>query len=384
LGLSWIFRLWLLCQASASLLHGAKTAAELFRTAQVLEKQGDMAAAERLYRRVLALDPRSAEAAANLGVVLVRQGRYQESIRQYQRALRLKPELYALHLNLGLALLHLGQPRQAAMQFEAYLKRQPGDRRARQLLATALLESDQYERAAHLYEQLLPGDASVHLGLGAAYARLGRREEAEREFGAALGDGESPAALLAIGHAYLAWNDFARAESTLLRAAQLDPRLSGLHFALGACYWKQQRTEKAIEHWRQEAQLDPNSFEANFVLGAALVEAKQDSAAEPYLRKAVRLRPQHGLSLYYLGRVLWKRGDLEGLRLLARSVELEPENRAAHYLLARAYQQRGQKTRAARHFAALDELVRRKVSEDIDIVAGAGHGVPSGKPVAVR
>jgi tetratricopeptide (TPR) repeat protein len=346
-------------------------AASLFARAQARERAGDLAAAERLYRQVIRIDPRSAEALANLGVVLARQQKYAAAIEQYSRALAIKPALVSLRLILGLALLNSGRAATAVDEIQAYLKSEPGDRRAQQLLANALLESDRYSEAARAFEGLLPGDPGVHLGLGAAYARLGRREDAEQQFRLALSAGDTAAVQLAIGQAYLAANDFDRAIAALKRAVELAPKLPGLHFALGSGYWKQQRVSEALAEWRAELAVDPNSFEAGFALGAALIETRQETEGERQLRSALALRPDHAPTLYYLGRVLWKRGDIRGVKFLEESVGLDPSNRAAHYLLARAYKQQGRDAAAARHFAAVEDLSRRQVAEEVDIIESA-------------
>jgi protein O-mannosyl-transferase len=60
----------------------------------------DPVAAERLYRRALALDPRHVHARTNLGNALVRQGRLEEAVMEYRRALRLDPGNAAARANL--------------------------------------------------------------------------------------------------------------------------------------------------------------------------------------------------------------------------------------------------------------------------------------------
>ena len=349
----------------------AQTPAELFRPAQARETAGDLAGAERLYRGLLRVDPRSAEACANLGVVLAGQGRYSAAVEQYSRALRIKPALNAVHINLGLALLKSGQAAKAASEFTEYLGTDSGDRRVRNLLANAYLESDRYSEAARIYESLLPGDAGIRLGLGAAYARLGDRTRAEEQFTLALSSAESAATQLAIGQAWMGNNDFERAEAALRRALTLDARLPGIHFTLGALHWKQQRTPEAILEWERELAVDPRSFEASFALGAALVESKNELRGEPYLRDAHSLRPEHAGTLYYLGRLAIKRGSPEGIQLLEQSVRAEPANRAAHYLLAQAYRSEGNTAAATRHFAVVESLGRKRVEEDIDILESA-------------
>lgn len=344
------------------------SAAILFEQAQACEKASDLAGAERLYRRVIASDPRSAEAFANLGVVIAKQQRFAEAIQYYRSALRLKPSLVALHLNLGLALLKAGQATDAVPEFHAYLERAPSDLRARQLLATSLLESDQYEQAATEFEKLLPSDdSSIRLALATAYVKLNRKAEAEKLFSSVLSDDASPAVRLAVGQAYLAANELEQARNEVEHALSTDPKLPGAHFTLAGIYWKQQQAGKAVDHWRRELALDPSHFEANFALGAALVESRNLRDAEPFLIKARHLRPQHAPTLYYLGRLYWRLNRPSAAALVERSVQLDPANRGARFLLSQIYKAQG-KTQAAREqLAALEALSRKQVQEDIDL-----------------
>lgn len=349
--------------------ESAQDARALFEQAQASERAGDLTAAERLYRQVTQRDPASAEAHANLGVVLASQQKFAAAIEHYRRALRIKPALDPLRINLGLALLKSGQARQAARELGQYIDAHPDDRRARQLLANALLESDQYEQAARHYQELLPSDdLSIRLGLGAAYTRLGRRAEAERLFSEVAMAENSAAVQLAIGQAYLAVNDLASAEEALKRAAALDPKLPGLHFALGSARWKRQQSAEAIAEWQQELKTDPGNFEASFALGAALAESNESDTAEPHLKKARALRPAHGPTLYYLAKIAWKRRSPEAAILLKESVKLDPSNRPAHYLLAQIYKAQGNTQAAARELAVVQDLARKQVQDDIDIL----------------
>ena len=190
-------------------------------------------------------------------------------------------------------------------------------------------------------------------------------------FEVVLREDNSAPVQLAIGQAYLAANDFTSASEAFERARKLDPHLPGLHFAIGASFWKQQRAADAIAAWREELKTEPGSFETNFALGAALVERSRFGEGERRLSAARSLRPDHAPTLYYLGRIAWKRRGPEALTLVRRSVELDGSNRAARYLLAQIYTARGWKQAAAREFAAVRALSNRQVDEDVDILSSA-------------
>ena len=362
------FRVVYLFALSASLF--ATDSRALFERARELERAGDWAASEALYREVLKQAPSSAEVVGNLGVVLARQEKFDEAISMYRRALRLHPALYPLHLNLGLACYKIGQRPEAIREFRLYLARDADNRQARQMLATALLESDQYEEAAKIFDSLMPSeDLSLQLGLATSLVRLQRVSEARKILDNLLKDDESAEVQLVLGQAYVAATEFEQADRALRRAIQLKPGLAGARFYLGALRWKQQNEEEAIAAWREELKLDGNSFETLFALGAVLAEKGQFDEAGRLLVQARAKRPRHAATLYFLGKIAWKRGDTTALNLLEESVRLDPKNRQARYLLGQIYAARGRRADAAREYAAVRTLGLEGVQQEIDILA---------------
>lgn len=344
----------------------------LFEKARALQQAGDWTAAEATWRAYLEQNQASAEALGNLGAVLSHQGKYEEASGAYQRALRLRPALAPLHLNLGLALYKAGKPTLAIEQFQIYLKTDPSHRQARQLLATVLLESGRFAEAARHFESLMPTqEFSLRLGLATAYVRLDRRSEAQRILEALEQKEDSAEVQLVLGQAYMAENDFDQAERSFRRALEIDPSLRGVHFHLGASRWKQQDERQAIEEWREEVMRDPANFDALFALGAALAEKGDPGEAVKFLAKARGMRPAHGPTLYYLGKLAWKERRPDALELLKHSVAADPDNRAAHYLLAQVYRVLGRTRDAENELVIVRRLSQAHVLQDEDIVQGA-------------
>jgi tetratricopeptide (TPR) repeat protein len=68
----------------------AADAASLYRTALDLQKQGQLAEAERSYNRILERNPLHCGALNNLGVLYMNQGKTAEAVRMFERAAALK------------------------------------------------------------------------------------------------------------------------------------------------------------------------------------------------------------------------------------------------------------------------------------------------------
>ncbi len=78
-----------------------------------LHRQGDDAAAEPLYRAVLAQEPGQGEAAHGLGQLLAARGAHKEAQAQFQTALKARPDVWQHWLSYAEALIANGHPREA-------------------------------------------------------------------------------------------------------------------------------------------------------------------------------------------------------------------------------------------------------------------------------
>jgi Flp pilus assembly protein TadD len=140
-------------EATAQKIADPKGRAQaLLVIADALYMRGDFEQAERIYRKVLALDPDNAIALNNYGYLLAERGvRLDEAERMIRKALQLKPNEPAFLDSLGWVYFQRGNYRQAL----PYL-----------------------ERAA----KMRPDDAEVRYHLGMVYWRLGNRSAARKEF----------------------------------------------------------------------------------------------------------------------------------------------------------------------------------------------------------
>jgi tetratricopeptide (TPR) repeat protein len=145
---------------------------------------GEPGRAEEHYRQALAVDPNLAELHHNLGVLLIGQGRNAEAIDAFRKAVELNPAYADAQNNLAYLLMTSGKLGEAAEHYRKALESRPQYRAARFNLARILVQrGDLREAIEHLEQTLLPEDAETPrctYALGAAWARLGNREEAVR------------------------------------------------------------------------------------------------------------------------------------------------------------------------------------------------------------
>jgi tetratricopeptide (TPR) repeat protein len=240
---------------------------------------GRLQQAELLYRQVLAVDPKQADALHLLGVIAYQVGRHDRAIEHIEAALRLRgpdPEMLS---NLGGAYLAMG--------------------RAAEALSC-------YQRAV----QLRPGFASAHYNLGNVL--LGQKRLAE-------------------------------ALACYREALRLQPDNVGAHMNLGNALQAQGDLAGAIASFQQALRFNPAFAEAHINLGIALHAQERLPEAAACYRQALQLRPDFPEGHYNLGNTLRAQGDLAGAAgCYRRSLQLKSDNADCHFALGMTLLAQGQ------------------------------------------
>ncbi len=342
-------------------------AAAAFRDGAAAQQRGDFDNAAEAYRRAIEIEPKLAEAHANLGAVLARLGRYEEAVSSIERALAINPALTAARLNLGLAHYRAGALAAAVAAFQAVHAAEPTLLQSRQLLGLVLVE-------------------------------LGRDADAIPHLEASAQAAEEPAVLFALGRAYARRGD-PRVEAIANRLAKLPEGNALWHQLRGLVLQRDDRHQDALEAFDAAAalnaglpQLSVNVGVSRLALGdrhgarqaflAALARSERDAAAHIYLawmdeqddrlanarqhaERAVALEADLAESRGLLGRILLKQGNPEpATRHLEAATAAEPHNPSWRFLLGQAYQRTGQTDAAAREFAEARRLKEQEVARE--------------------
>lgn len=220
---------------------------QIFAEALRRHQAGELGEAERLYRQVLALRPRTPEAQYSLGLALQVQGRLEEAVACYRQVIAINPDEPAAHSNLGVALKDLGRFEEAV----AALSRG---------IAAA------------------PRAAMLHANLGGVLIRWGRTAEA----------------IAPLRRAIDLRPDDARAWSNLAAALQHENRLG-----------------EAVEACRQAIALHPDYAHAHYNLGISLSRSGHSQESLPAFRRALALDPNLGEAHFGLAQVLLLQGAFE-------------------------------------------------------------------------
>ncbi len=188
--------------------------------------RGNAEAAEREWRKALALDPSDATTWNYLGGVYAQRKQYSSAVAYLQQAIKLDPAYADAHLNLGAAYAEMGLMKPAEMQFQAAVALSPLNVQARNVLGKLYFDLGRLREAEEQFRQSteIESNVAAYDHLGYIYLRRGNRERAERAFKAALMVNASDSrAHFSLGAIYVDAGRYAEAEREYLAGLETDP-----------------------------------------------------------------------------------------------------------------------------------------------------------------
>ncbi len=146
--------------------------------------QGDLRAAEEIFKRVTEIDPGYADGWVNIGRVRVREGRMDEAQTALSRALEIDPKLAKTHYFMGLTFKQQGKYEVAMEHFQQAEEQYPRDRMVLNQMGRILFLQRRFEEAEETLNRVLgidPEDLQAHYNLMLCHRALGNQEAARRE-----------------------------------------------------------------------------------------------------------------------------------------------------------------------------------------------------------
>ncbi len=297
----------------------------------------------------------------------IERGALPEAARQLEQALALDPDHKAARLTLSHVLIRLARLPEAETHVQRLRQDFPRDSEPLFLSALLAFQHGQMEQVCAFSEQSLArGDkrAEVYKLLALAEYLLGRLDKFEPHIQAAI---------------------------------KLNPRDADAHYHLGRYYFEDKRYREALAAFRTTLQLQPEHYRARYYSGLVhegenesesakqdfqaaieIVERRRIRYAWPFtdlgkrllndgeyeralgwLYRAIRNDPSSPHAKYHYAKALFQKGaSAEVKETLQAAIQLDPGYSEAWYLLARYYQQIGEKQLAQETFARFEELKR--------------------------
>ncbi len=325
-----------------------KDAEPLYRLALAYLEKGDVNEAVGQLIKASKLDPKHVPTQVKLTELMSYSSepevvRYAE--KRAQELLSLSPDNPDALNALALAELRLGRPEDATRHLQQALADFPKHLNAAVTLANAKLALKDLAGAEEVLKKVAeqtPAKAEPALALGRFYLVVGKPAEAEVQFRRAVAiDPKFGQALLDLGRFQYGAGQKAQAEQTFRRLSAFREKQYRPWHAM--FLFNEGQRDAAITEFEKLAREDPKDRDARTRLVSAYLAANRAFNAERVLSTALKANPSDVDALVQRAEILIMNGKHPEAEKDARQVlHFTPNSAAAHYVLSRVHQARGE------------------------------------------
>lgn len=307
---------------------------------------GDLQRAEKIYIKILSINPNHAETLHAQAIIACRRGQYVAATDLFQKAIREDPANPAYHFNLGNAFKDLGRFAEAAPCYGEALRLKPDYCEALNNLGTALLAQDKFAEAVASYQRALrikPDYLEALNNLGIIFHSQGKFDEALSSYQKVLQlKPDHSGALYNLANTLQSQGLTQEAILYYQKALKTKGDFPEVYNRLGIIFCEQGKPEAAIGCFQYALQIDPTSAEYYSNLAKALTEQGELDKAIVCHQKVIELAPSSAIAYNNLGGALTDRGRFpEAEAYLRQALELQPNLAEAYCNLGNLQQEQG-------------------------------------------
>ena len=256
-------------QVIQNFFESDKTYGELYKAIRHV-KAGRLKLAEESYKKVLKKDKNNIDALRLLGLLAFKTKDYEIAERLFLKVLQLDPSFSLAWDNLAKLYRIQNKLLKSIPAFENLIKLDPRNFEALVSLGTVFIKLSKYHEGIQLYEKSLkikPENPRVYLSLGHALKTIGERKKSEAAYQNAIKyfslSGEAYWSLANLKTYEFSDKEIINMESSLTK--NIHPNeMTQMHFALGKAYESKRQFDKSFEHyaegnWQQRKQISYNA-----------------------------------------------------------------------------------------------------------------------------
>src|SRR5271154_2542338 len=350
-----------------------------FAKGQTALQSGDLPTAEKAFRKVLSVDPRSAASYANLGVIAMRRKDWEQALALLRKAEHLDPKMAGVRLNIRLVEYRRANYTGAIAPLASVVSVQPDNAQARYLLGLCQVFTKSYADAITtlqpLWEQRSTDLMYLYvLGIAAHNAEHSAANDAldERALKQLIDvGGDSPELHFILGKAYLNRQEDDQAITELNRAVTGNASLPYVHFTLGATHMRLGDDDAFAEgEFRKDIAIEPDLADNYEQLGILYTRTQKPEEAEKAFAEALRRDPKMAAAHFGLAQLYFDQAKFApALREVDAALAQAPDSQNAHYLRVRILARLGRQEDANAELAATQKLMNQnlgKARADLD------------------
>ena len=256
-------------QVIQTFFESDKTYGDLYKGIRHV-KAGRLKLAEESYKKVLKKDKNNIDALRLLGLLAFKTKDYEIAERLFLKVLKLDPSFSLAWDNLAKLYRIQNKLLKSIPAFENLIKLDPSNFEALVSLGTIYIKLSKYHEGIKLYEESLkikPENPRVYLSLGHALKTIGERKKSEAAYQNTIkyfpSSGEAYWSLANLKTYEFSDKEIANMELSLKRNMHQN-ELIQMHFALGKAYESNRQFDKSFKHykdgnWQQRKQISYNA-----------------------------------------------------------------------------------------------------------------------------
>lgn len=330
-------------------------------------KANDPNSAVKEFDAVVAIDPKNAEAYANLGVIAFFQRDYQKASGSLRKALAIDPSLVKTQALLGICQKRLGDPSARVLLERSFRKLKDKPLRLQVGIELAALYDQQGEpgATASVMQSLVdldPDNVDVLFMAQRVYSELA--DDTLNKLAIVAPD--SARMQQVIAERLVNGGDLPHAIEHYRKALQIDSHTPGVHFELGEAILQSSSNNpsaqsEAEKEFEAAESVDGEAAKAECGLGGIALSQSDLDRAFTHFQRAYQLNPHEAEAQLGLARLLMiQQKPQEAVNYLRAAIQSDPLNSEAHYRLASAYQRLHLDDKAQKEMLLFQEIKKTK------------------------
>ena len=319
---------------------------DAFNVAFQYYQNGQLEMADKLYKKILAVNPNHADALHLLGIIADQVGKYDISVGLIKKAIKIRPQKAIYHYSMGNALNGQGKTGEVLACLRKAIELNPDFAEAFNNMGVTLKAQGRSDEAITCFRKALeikPQYAEAHNNMGNALKDEGGSDEAITSFRKATEI--KPQYAEAHSNMGNALKDAGRSDEAITcfrKALKIKPDFAVVHNNLGIVYRNKCKLNEAIECYQKALHFKPDFAEAYNNLGNVYKDQGRLDDAIRCCREALRLKPDFPQAYNSLGNILKFQGKLdEAIECYQKALHFKPDFAEAYNNLGNVYRDQG-------------------------------------------